>query len=73
MKCISEADFGEKDGKSTSYLNIYSGLAAYEILRENGFDEAQELKYMTSMCSHEKIAGLSYKLIDTLPHGFEEL
>ena len=72
MKYISEADFGEKDGKFTSYLNIYSGLAAYEILRENGFDETQGIEVYDNMCAvMRKIATLSYKLIDTLPHGFE--
>ena len=31
---MNEADMGSERGKFTSYLNIFSGLTAYEILRE---------------------------------------
>ena len=36
---MNEADMGSKRGRFISYLNIFSGLAAYEILRENGLTE----------------------------------
>ena len=31
---MNEADMGSGRGRFTSYLNIFSGLAAYELLRE---------------------------------------
>lgn len=34
---MNESDMGSKRGRFISYLNIFSGLAAYEILREKGF------------------------------------
>lgn len=37
---MNEADMGIERGRFTSYLNIFSGLAAYEILREKGLRSA---------------------------------
>lgn len=46
-----EADMGSGRGRFTSYLNIFSGLAAYEILRENGLSEAEGIKAYDQMCA----------------------
>ena len=40
---MKEADFRVNDCKFSSYLNIYSGLSAYEILREQGMSEQESI------------------------------
>ena len=40
---MNETDMGSERGKFISYLNIFSGLAAYEILREKGLTETEGL------------------------------
>lgn len=74
MKYMSDADFGEQDGKFTSYLNIHSALAAYEILREHGQTEQQGIEVYDDMCAvMRRIAALSYRAFDSLPHGYERV
>lgn len=69
---MSEADYGINDGKFTSYLNIYSGLAAYEVLRENGFSEKEGIAAYDFMClPMRKLAAVLYKIADTLPNGYK--
>lgn len=48
---MNEADMGRENGKFTSYLNIFSGLAAYEILREKGLTEAEGIGAYDFMCA----------------------
>ena len=74
MKYMDEADFGQNDGKFTSYLNIYSGLAAYEILREKGFTREQGIAAYDFMClPMRKIAAAAHRLIDLFPNGYERV
>lgn len=42
---MNEADMGSERGKFTSYLNIFSGLTAYEILREKGLTETDGINW----------------------------
>ena len=58
--------------KFTSYLNIFSGLAAYEILREKGLTEAEGIKAYDSMCAAlRKFSSVLYKAVDLLPNGYK--
>lgn len=69
---MNEADMGSGRGRFTSYLNIFSGLAAYEILRENGLSEADGIKAYDSMCaSLRKFSSVLYKGADLLPNGYK--
>lgn len=69
---MNEADMGHENGKFTSYLNIFSGLAAYEILREKGLTEAEGIKAYDFMCaSIRKISSILYKGADLLPNGYK--
>lgn len=69
---METADFGENDEKFSSFLNIYSGLAAYELLRESGFSESESIAVYDEMCSLlRKAAALSYGIADLLPSGFQ--
>ena len=68
---MKEADMGENRCKFTSYLNIFSGLAAYEILRENGLKEEEAVKAYDMMCaSIRKLASNMFKFTDMLPNGY---
>ena len=72
MQYMNEADFGINDGKFTSYLNIYSGLAAYEILRERGYSQQEGIAAYDYMClTMRKIAAAIHGTIDLLPNGYE--
>lgn len=69
---MNEADMGGKRGRFISYLNIFSGLAAYEILREKGLTEADGIKAYDSMCAFmRKISSILYKGVDLLPNGYK--
>lgn len=69
---MNEADMGKERGKFTSYLNIFSGLAAYEILREKGLTETEGIKAYDSMCAFlRKVSSVLYKGADLLPHGYK--
>ena len=69
---MNEADMGSERGKFTSYLNIFSGLATYEILREKGLTEAEGIKAYDSMCVFlRKISSILYKGSDLLPNGYK--
>lgn len=69
---MDEADMGSGRGKFTSYLNIFSGLAAYEILRENGLSEAEGIKAYDQMCaSMRKLSSALYKGADLLPNAYK--
>lgn len=72
FKYMEEADFGAANERYTSYLNIYSGLAAYELLRENGFGQEEGIAIYDEMCALlRKVAAYSYRIADLLPTGFE--
>ena len=74
MKYMDESDFGKNDGKFTSYLNIYSGLAAYEILQEKGFSKDESIATYDFMClPMRKIAATAHRVIDLFPNGYEHL
>lgn len=69
---MDEIDMGEARGKFISYLNIFSGLAAYEILREKGLTETDSIHAYDSMCaSMRKISSVLYKAVDLLPTGYK--
>ena len=69
---MDEADMGSERGRFTSYLNIFSGLAAYEILREQGLTETDGVKAYDSMCaSLRKFSSVLYKGADLLPNGYK--
>lgn len=69
---MNEADMGSERGRFVSYLNIFSGLAAYEILREKGLTEAEGVKAYDSMCAFmRKVSSILYKGTDLLPNGYK--
>lgn len=69
---MNEADMGTGNGRFTSYLNIFSGLAAYEILRENSLTEAEGIKAYDAMCAFmRKLSSVLYKGADLLPNGYK--
>lgn len=69
---MDNADFGKDNERFSSYLNIYSGLAAYELLRENGFGTEESIAVYDEMCLLlRKVAALSYRIVDLLPGGFK--
>lgn len=69
---MNEADFGNNNEKFSSYLNIYSGLAAYELLLENGFSEEESVGIYDYMCALlRKVAAIAYRVADLFPNGFE--
>ncbi len=70
-KYMEDADFGEAGQRFTSFLNIYSGLAVYELLREKGYSQEEAIAVYEEMCgTMRRIAALSYRLVDFLPGGF---
>lgn len=69
---MNEADMGKERGKFISYLNIFSGLAAYEILREKGLTEKEGIKAYDSMCAFmRRLSSVLYKGADLLPNGYK--
>lgn len=71
-KYMNESDMGNKRCKFISYLNIFSGLAAYELLREKGLTEAEGVEAYDSMCAFmRKLSSLLYKGVDLLPNGYK--
>lgn len=71
QKYMKEADFGEENQRFTSFLNIYLGLAAYELLREKGYSQEEAIVVYDEMSrTMRRIAALSYRLVDLLPGGF---
>ncbi len=69
---MNEADMGNARGRFVSYLNIFSGLAAYEILREKGLTEAEGIQAYDGMCSFmRKVSSVLYKGTDLLPNGYK--
>lgn len=72
LKYMSEADFGANNERFTSYLNIFSGLAAYELLQEHGFSKQESVAVYDYMCSMlRKVAALAYRVADLFPNGFQ--
>lgn len=70
-KYMNNADMGDERGRFTSYLNIYSGLCAYEILREKGLSENEGIEAYNRMCaSMRKLSTVIYKIADILPNGY---
>ena len=69
---MNEADMGSGRGRFFSYMNIFSGLAAYEVLREKGLTEAEGVKAYDSMCAFmRKVSSVLYKGADLLPNGYK--
>ena len=69
---MNDSDMGNERGKFSSYMNIFSGLAAYEILREKGLTEAEGIKAYNSMCAFvRKLSSVLYKGADLLPNGYK--
>lgn len=69
---MNEADMGKERGRFISYMNIFSGLAAYEILREKGLTEKEGVSAYDYMCaSMRKISSVLYKGADLLPNGYK--
>lgn len=69
---MNEADMGSERGRFISYLNIFSGLTAYEILREKGLAESEGIEAYDSMCAFmRKISSILYKAVDLLPNGYK--
>jgi len=69
---MKEADFGKENEKFSSYLNIFSGLSCYELLRENGFSEDEAIAIYDYMCKTlRRVAGIVYRIADMFPSGFE--
>lgn len=72
LKYMNEADFGANNERFTSYLNIFSGLAAYELLQEHGFSKQEGVAVYDYMCSvMRKVAAFAYRVADLFPNGFE--
>lgn len=71
QRYMADADFGENNERFSSYLNIYSGLAAYELLQENGFSKPESVAIYDKMCKLlRKVAALAYRIADLFPGGF---
>ena len=71
LKYMGEVDFGRNNERFSSYLNIFSGLVAYELLRENGFTQQDSIEIYDYMCKWlRKVASLAYRVVDLFPHGF---
>lgn len=71
LKYMSDADFGNNNERFSSYLNIFSGLAAYELLQENGFSKQDGIEIYDYMCRPlRKVASVAYRVADLLPNGF---
>lgn len=69
---MNAADMGLGRGRFTSYLNIYSGLCAYEILRENGLSEEQGIQAYDEMCANlRQLAAFMYRTVDLLPNSYK--
>ena len=69
---MDETDFGPDDAKYVCYLNVFTALAAYELLREGGFAEDEAFAaYDYISAPMRKIAHLTHGWIDMAPHGFE--
>lgn len=65
---MNVAAMGAKRGRFSSYMNIYSGLDAYEILREQGLNEEQAVAVYDRMCAAmRRLATCLYKFVDALP------
>ena len=68
---MQAADMGEQGERFSSYLNIFSGLSAYEILREYGFDEQEGISAYDEMCAgYRKFASFLYKSVDRFSNGY---
>lgn len=68
---MDAADFGPGEGRFTSYLNIYSGLAAYEVLREHGLSPAEGIAAYDHMCRPMRaFAAWLYRTVDVLPGAY---
>ena len=73
LKYMGDADFGNNNERFSSYLNIFSGLAAYELLQENGFSKQDGIEIYDYMCRPlRKVASVAYRVADLLPKRFEE-
>lgn len=68
---MSKTDFGPEDVKYSSYLNVYTGLVAYEILRDAGFTEEEAFAAYNYMSAPmRKVAHAMHRVIDVVPGGF---
>ena len=68
---MSKTDFGPEDVKYSSYLNVYTGLVAYEILRDAGFTEEEAFAaYNYVSAPMRKVAHAMHRVIDVVPGGF---
>lgn len=66
-KYMNNAHMGIERGRFTSYLNIYSGLCAYEILREKGLSENEGIEAYNKMCaSMKKLSTVIYYQMDII-------
>lgn len=71
LNYMGEVDFGNNNEKFSSYLNIFSGLAAYELLQENGFTKKESIEVYDYMCRPlRKVAAFAYRVVDLVPKGF---
>ena len=68
---MSKTDFGPEDVKYSSYLNVYTGLVAYEILRDAGFTEEEAFAAYNYMSAPmRKVAHATHRVADVMPGGF---
>ena len=71
-RCMSEVDMGDNSGCFVSYLNIFSGLAAYALMRESGLSEAEGIAAYDEMCSTlRELSRILYRFADLLPNGYQ--
>lgn len=69
---MDETDFGPDDAKYVCYLNVFTALVAYELMREGGFTEVEAFAAYDYVSSPmRKIAHLTHGWIDKVPHGFK--
>ncbi len=68
---MNALDMGESRGRFSSYLNIFSGLSAYEVLREQGLSHEEGVAAYDQMCRGlRKLGGWMYDCLDRLPHSY---
>lgn len=71
---MAQTKFGPDEYEETCYLNVYSALAAYEILREAGFTEKEGFAAYNYMAKAlRRTARITHAGLDLLPNAFQLL
>lgn len=73
-ECMAEREFGADEHEEACYLNVYSALGAYEVLREAGFTEEEGFAAYNYMAKAlRRTARMTHVGLDLLPNAFQLL